>query len=123
MKTFVVVALVLAGVVSATLAAPVESVESARASVTLQKVDALLGEQAVVQQLQALGVTPDQARARLAHLSEAQVEQLVAQIDLLEAGGTIQGAGGTGPLQCMWHTLCTLGHNLYAILFCWTDLK
>lgn len=122
MKALLVVALVSVCAIRA-IAAPVESVESSRASLALQKVDALLGEQAVAQQLQALGVTPEQARARLAGLNEAQIEQLAAQVQLIEAGGTIQRAGGAGPLHCIWETLCTFGKNLYRILFCWSDLK
>ncbi len=123
MKALLVVALVSVSAISAVVAAPVESVESSRASVALQKVDAFLGEQAIAQQLQALGVTPEQARARVAQLSEAQLEQVAAEIDLIQAGGTIQGSSSGGALHCVWSTLCTLGRNLYAILFCWTDLK
>ena len=56
---------------------------------------ALLGvlERAEVQaQLQAHGVTLEQARARVAALSDAEAAQLAAQIDSLPAGGDPLGA-------------------------------
>src|SRR5262245_61767670 len=71
-------------------AAPIESVESARASANLQKVDAFLSEQIVADQLISLGLKPEDVRARLSQLSDAKLEQLAAQVDLLQAGGKIQ---------------------------------
>lgn len=123
MKALLVVALVSVCTISAAVAAPVESVESARASKALQKVDAFLGEKAVAKQLQALGVTREQARARLAKLSEPQLETLAAQIDLVKAGGTIQGSGGVGPLGCMMDAIGRLMYNFWQFFFCWGDQK
>ena len=46
----------------------------------------------VQQQLQAHGVTLEQAKARVAALSDAEAAQLAAQIDSLPAGGDGVGA-------------------------------
>ena len=46
----------------------------------------------VQQQLQAHGVTPEQAKARVAALSDAEAAQLMAQIESLPAGGDGVGA-------------------------------
>ena len=48
----------------------------------------------VQQQLQAHGVTVEQAKSRVAALSDAEAAQLAAQIDSLPAGGD----GGVGAL-------------------------
>ena len=111
--------------VSSTFAAPSESVESAGASSAYQKVDALLSEQIVAGQLQAVGLTSQQAHARLAQLNDQQLHQLAAQADLIQAGGTIQTDPGTkwGPLHCMWRQIQTLAINVYRVIFCWADLK
>jgi hypothetical protein len=107
-------------------AAPSESVESAGASTAYQKVDAMFGEQMVVGQLQAVGLTVQQAHARLSQLSDQQLGQLAAQADMIQAGGTIQGDPGNdnlGPLHCMWHQLTIFATNVYRLVFCWADLK
>ena len=123
MKTLLVVAVVSVCAISATIAAPVESVESARASKALQKVDAFLGEKAVVDQLAKLGMTRAQASARLAKLSESQIETLAAQVDLVKAGGTIQGANTGGPITCMMNAVGRLFYNFFQFFFCWGDFK
>ena len=43
-------------------------------------------------QLQAHGITAEQAKARIAALSDAEAAQLMAQIDSLPAGGDVGGA-------------------------------
>jgi hypothetical protein len=129
MKTARVAILLFVTTVIATLssviAAPIESVESSRASVALQKVDAFLGEKAVADQLAALGLTREQASARLAQLSEAQIEELAAQVDLIKAGGTIQGTdtGRCSPIACFFKQLGALLHNIICAAFCWEDWK
>src|SRR6266849_6161014 len=101
----VVLSAVTAIVVNASsgFAAPCESVESAGASTAYQKVDALLSEKIVVSHLQAIGLSSQQAHARLSQLSEQQLGQLAAQANMIQAGGTIQGDndGNLGPLTCM----------------------
>ena len=92
---------------SSGFAAPSESVESAGASTAYQKVDAMFGEQIVACRLQAVGLTAQQAHARLSQLSDQQLGQLAAQADMIQAGGTIQdgNVNKLGPLGCMWHQL------------------
>jgi hypothetical protein len=110
---------------SSIYAAPVESVESARASAALQKVDSFLNEKVVARQLKALGINHEQASARLAQLSEAQLQQLAAQVDLIRAGGTIQRGEvvTAGPLGCLTKQLSDLFHDFFELLFCWGDLS
>jgi len=120
-KLFVVAAAV-AALSTSVFAAPVESVESAR--VTAQaKVGAFLGEKMVADQLQAAGLTSAQAQARLAKLSDAQIEQLAAQVDLIKAGGMIQDSGTNWTIGCIFRQLGTLFHNIFTTLFCWGELK
>jgi len=110
---------------SSGFAAPSESVESAGASTAYQKVDAMFGEQMVAQRLQTVGLTAQQARARLSQLSDRQLGQLAAQADMIQAGGTIQSGDLSrhGPLDCMWHQIGTFFTNVYRVIFCWADLK
>jgi hypothetical protein len=85
-------------------------------------VDALLNERAVVARLQAVGLSSQQAQARLSQLSEQQLGQLAAQADLIQAGGTIQGdEDNLGPLDCMWHQLSCFFVDIYRLVFCWGD--
>ena len=111
--------------VSAAMAAPVESVESAGASTALQKVDAFLSERAVADQLTKLGVTPAQAKARLAQLSDAQLAELAGQIDTLQAGGTVQGGNPNplGPLACVFHQIWQTFEHVIKCLFCFNDIQ
>ena len=107
-------------------AAPSESLESAGASTAYQKVDAMFGEQMVVGQLRAVGLTAQQAHARLSQLNDQQLGQLAAQADMIQAGGTIQGdpdSDNLGPLRCMWHQITIFATNVYRVIFCWADLK
>ena len=110
---------------TAVFAAPCASVESACASTAYQKVDALLGEKIVADRLQALGVSPAQARARVSQLTEQQLQQLAAQADLIQAGGTIQGGdvNPLGPLSYMWKQLCVFCNNVYRLMFTWQTLR
>jgi hypothetical protein len=106
-------------------AAPVESVESACASTAFQKVDAFISEKVVADKLTALGLSQEQAHARLAQLGEARLRQLATQVDLIHAGGTIQGPDPNpiGPVACWFKELGTLIYNVFQVLFCWGDLK
>jgi hypothetical protein len=113
-------AVVLVG--TAIHAAPVDSVESSRAA-SLSKVDSFLAEKVVAKQLNARGMSAEQARARLARLSDTQLEELASQVDLIQAGGTIQGSNTAWPAHCFFKSLGTLFSNVFRILFCWSDLK
>ena len=110
---------------SSTYAAPCESVASAGASTAYQKVDALLSEKIVATQLQAVGLSSEQAQARLSQLSERQLGELAAQADLIQVGGTIQGgeAHPLGPLSYVFHQMGTFFTNVYRLIFSWKDLK
>ncbi len=118
--SFLCLAIILATLPTG-IAAPVDSVESTRASAEIQKIDAFLSEQAVAQQLAALGVTPEQVQARLARLSDAQLAAVAAQIDLLQAGGTIQGGNPHpwGVMECIFRPIGRFFHDLYQLIFCW----
>ena len=122
---FLLAAVLAVGITASLHAAPVESVESARASVAFQKVDAFLGEKIVVEHMQTLGIQPAEAHARLAKLSDSQLEELAAQVDLIKAGGTIQSgyANPFGPVGCMLRNLGTLLTNVFRTLFCWRQLE
>jgi hypothetical protein len=119
-----IITVALVAISASVLAAPVESVESARATAAWQKVQAFLGEKAVVAQMTKLGVSPAQAQARVARLNDAQVEQLAAQIDLLKSGGTIERGycNRLGPLSCIWRQCCETVTHIMKFLFCWTDV-
>ena len=118
---------VLAIVVSASsaLAAPCESVESAGASTAYQKVDAMLSQKVVVNHLQSIGLSRQQAQARLSQFSQQQLAQLAAQADMIQAGGMIQGGqvNDLGPLGCVFHQFGVFFRNMYHLIFCWGDIK
>ena len=107
------------------MAAPVESVDSASASAARQKVDAFLSEKVVTDQLAKLGVTPEQAQARLAQLSDGQLEALAAQIDTLQAGGTIERGypHPLGSIGCIFRNIGVTIVHVFQVLFCWTDVR
>ncbi|HUI07320.1 MAG TPA: PA2779 family protein [Verrucomicrobiae bacterium] len=106
---------------SSLLAAPCPSIESACASTAYQKVDALLGQKIVTDRLETIGVSPAQARARVSQLTEEQLQQLAAQADMIQAGGTIQGGdvNRLGPLDYLWRQVCMFCLNVYHFVFTW----
>ena len=110
---------------SSTYAAPCESVASASASTAYQKVDALLNEKIVVTQLQAVGLSSEQAQARLSQLSDRQLGELAAQADMIQVGGTIQKdhVHPGGPFWYIGHQFCRFFDNVYRLLFSWDELK
>jgi len=52
----------------------------------------------VVEQLEAHGVAPGEAKARVAALSDAEVRQLAATMDSAPAGGFVEAFFAIGPL-------------------------
>ncbi len=56
---------------------------------TRAKVSAFMARADVEQQLAALGVEPAEAEARIAALSDAEIEAVAGKIDQLPAGGSI----------------------------------
>jgi hypothetical protein len=111
-------------ITSSTYAAPCESVASASASTAYQKVDALLSEKIVTAQLQAVGLSREQAQARLSQLNERQRGELAAQSDMIQVGGTIQGGdvNKLGPLGYFFEQTAHFFKNVYRLLFSWKDL-
>jgi len=114
-------AVAVISLVSSTQAALVESVESARATAAMDRIDGFLGQQMVAAQMKAMGLTREQVDARLSRLSEAQLEQLAAQVDLIRAGGTMQGGDPNplGPVGCMLHQIHEFFLDVYHLVFCW----
>jgi hypothetical protein len=110
---------------SAIYAAPCESIASAGASTTYQKVDAMLSQKIVATRLQAIGLSSEQAQARLSQLNERQLGELAAQADMIQVGGTIQDGEvhPLGPLDYLGHQFCRFFENVYRFLFTWQDLK
>jgi hypothetical protein len=109
--------------VSSAVAAPVESVESSRAT-ALAKVEGFLAEKAVTDQLTSLGLTRDQAVARLAKLSDTQIEQLAAQVDQIRACGDIEGdTTGGGAFGAFFKQLGAFFYNIFQVLFFWRDSR
>jgi gas vesicle protein len=125
MKITCLIVAAIVGIYATVQAAPVESVESARASVALQKVETFFSEKAVQDQLTALGISNQQVQNRLASLSDAQLEQVAAQVDMLKAGGTIQGGYPYpfGPVGCVVRQTFRTIQHVIQFLFCWTDIK
>ncbi|MGD0649698.1 MAG: PA2779 family protein [Verrucomicrobiia bacterium] len=124
-RSLVALVVMVVGLSSSVRAALVESVESSRASAARQKVDAFLSEKIVAGQLTALGISREQVSTRLARLSESQLQQLAAQVDLIRAGGTIQGGGlkPLGPLGYLAKQFGIVLYNFYQLLFSWGYLK
>jgi hypothetical protein len=119
-----VMAVLVAGCSIGVSAAPVDSVESSRATLNLQKVDAFVSQQAVADQLMALGLSREQVTARLGRMSAAQLEVMAAHVDMIRAGGTIQGTEtSAGIISCIFNPLGRLIYNFYQLLFCWGALK
>lgn len=69
---------------------------------TLTRVEAWLRQEAVVEELAALGVDPEVAALRAASLSPAELEQLAERIDELPAGA------GTGVIEVLGITFLVL---------------
>ncbi len=110
--------------ISSARAALMESVESAVAKPSSQRVDAFLCEKSVVTQLIKLGVSPDLARVRLVELGDLQLVQLATQVDRLKAGGDIQTGHPHpyGPFECFLTGIRNTFMHLIKVLFCWTDV-
>jgi uncharacterized protein DUF6627 len=63
------------------------SVEPANPNADREKVRAFLERPEVVKQLQAMGVSPDEAKARVGALSDAEVHLVAGKLDALPTGG------------------------------------
>jgi len=72
--------------------AGIVSTDTVVAGVERERLAGMLDRSEVQERLQALGVDPANAMARVAALSDAEAAQLAAQLDELPAGGDILGA-------------------------------
>jgi hypothetical protein len=111
--------------VTATTAAVVESLESDQGSVAMQKLDTYLGQQVVATRLAQLGLSKADVTAKLATLSEPELERLAGQVDLLQAGGMIQGGNPHpwGVIGCIFEPMGRFFHDVFQLLFCWGPLS
>ncbi len=107
---------------SAASAAPVESVEAGRTTPALQPLDPFRCEQVVVDQLTAMGVSREEVCARLATLSQPELEQLAADVQTIRAGGTIEGGNPHpfGVVGCLFKPFKCFFDLVYQTFFCWT---
>jgi hypothetical protein len=55
------------------------------------RVDAFLAREDVAQQLRAMGVAPEEARARVATMSDSEISRIAGHIDDVPAGGNAVG--------------------------------
>ena len=65
-----------------------QAVSAAQAQAARATVEAYIGRVEVVQQLQAYGLAPEAAQARVAALSDAEITALAGRIDSLPAAGS-----------------------------------
>lgn len=72
--------------------AGIVSTDTVVAGAERERISGMLERSEVQERLQALGVAPANAKARVAALSDAEAAQLAAQLDELPAGGDILGA-------------------------------
>ena len=66
-----------------------QSASAPAGTTSRDRIDALLSREDVARQMAAQGVNPDEARRRLAGLSDQEVQQLANRIDHLPAGGAV----------------------------------
>jgi len=65
------------------------SVQPAKPDADRERLRAFMERPEVVKQLQKMGVTPEQAKARVAAMSDAEVRVVAGKLDMLPAGGRI----------------------------------
>jgi hypothetical protein len=65
------------------------SVEPANQNADRDKLRAFMERPEVIEKLKAVGVSPDQAKARVAALSDQEVHMIAGRLDMLPAGGRL----------------------------------
>lgn len=65
------------------------SLEPANPNADREKVRAFMERPEVVKQLQKMGVSPDDAQARVGAMSDAEVRLVAGKLDMLPAGGRL----------------------------------
>ncbi len=97
----VVIALTMAALLGITLPATAGIVSTERIveqetrSHRLDRIDVILAEETVASQLVAWGVAPERVRERMAALSDAELQQLAANMETDPAGGVLVAIGWT----------------------------
>jgi hypothetical protein len=122
-KAICITAVLAAITLTPAMAAPVESVESGR-TVALAKVQGFLCEKVVADHMKSLGLTQEQVGARLALLSDAQIEQLAAQVDTIRAGGTVESdPTRLGVVDSFFRQLGAFFYNIFNTFCFWRDQR
>jgi hypothetical protein len=65
------------------------SVEPANQNADRQRIRAFMERPEVIEKLKAVGVSPDDAKARVAALSDQEVHMIAGRLDMLPAGGRL----------------------------------
>ena len=65
------------------------SVEPANQNADRDKLRAFMERPEVIEKLKAMGVSPDQTKARVAALSDQEVHMIAGKLDMLPAGGRL----------------------------------
>ena len=84
--------LVFCGVAHAELVSTDEaaaSAEPAKPDADRQKLRAFMERPEVLEKLKSMGISSDQARSRVAALSDAEVHAIAGKVDMLPAGGRL----------------------------------
>jgi len=80
------------GVAQAALVSTDQIIDKSEAAADRARVTAFLQREDVRRQLETMGVAPDEATARVAGLSDAEVRQVAARVDELPAGQSVATA-------------------------------
>ncbi len=65
------------------------SFEAAKTNPDREKVRAFMERPEVAKQLQKMGVSPDEAKARVGALSDGEIHMIAGKLDMLPAGGKL----------------------------------
>jgi hypothetical protein len=65
------------------------SFEAAKANPDREKVRAFMERPEVVEKLKSMGVSPDEAKARVGALSDTEIHMIAGKLDMLPAGGAL----------------------------------
>ena len=65
------------------------SVEPAKPDADREKLRAFMERPEVVQKLKAMGISPDEAKARVSAMSDKEIHLVASKLDMLPAGGRL----------------------------------
>ena len=65
------------------------SLEPAKPDADREKLRAFMERPEVVEKLKSMGISPDEAKARVAALSDKEVHMIAGKVDMLPAGGRL----------------------------------